>query len=52
MLGKIFISSPRQIQHAPLSVESHKQVFIIFFAQIRMAFATPEKTEQRVEGDF
>lgn len=48
----IFISFPSQIQHATLLVASYKQVFIIFFAQIRMAFATPEKTEQRVGGDF
>lgn len=52
MLGKIFISFPSQIQHTPLSAASYKQVFIIFFAQIRMAFATPEKSEQRVGGDF
>lgn len=41
-----------QIQHAPLPVASYKQVFVIFFAQIRMAFATPEKTYHRVGGDF
>lgn len=50
MLGKIFISSPVK------SSMSHPQLHPInrffFFSQIRMAFATPEKTEQRVGGDF
>lgn len=43
---------PETPRLSPLSVTPHNQIKFSFFAQLRMSFAMPEKTQQSVEGYF